>query len=413
MGSPTKLNNPTSDFQSDSINKVGELFQKLRSWRDEREESHRQLSNIISVYNNSVIEGINDLQAKLSEVTNERNHLLATVHNLSGEIRQLSAKLLVQPISEVEEGHEPDTHEAHISDSEMVELVEEQDLGSIKNINELGNKDVSESNRDQKKKYPLNDHGDVNESTINIIGNYDAYCIKQDIVERKITHQVNKLKEEEPKSNGDQGGDKKITCEQCPYETSHKGTMKIHIEGKHKKIKRVTCETCGYATYHKGYLQKHIKSVHGNIRDHVCGECGYATSTRTILKNHILNMHNTGDKKYICDNCPYKAAVKANLRRHVDAKHKNIRDHICKDCGFAASLKESLKTHMVSIHNIGDKKLTCEKCPYTTAHKGHMKTHIQGTHDKVRNHVCKECGHTVFRKRDLERHMKSAHQVQV
>ena len=78
--------------------------------------------------------------------------------------------------------------------------------------------------------------------------------------------------------------------------------------------------------------------------------------------------------------CTYKSALQTNLKRHVDAVHKDLRGHICKECGYAASQKATLNAHMVTIHNIGDKKYNCEKCPYATAYRSRLVTHIQEKH---------------------------------
>ena len=84
---------------------VGNLFNKLSSWSKEREESQKQLSNIICSYNTIVTQGINDMaeglrgfsdmQAQLLAVTDERDSLLATVNNLNDEVKELSDKLAI------------------------------------------------------------------------------------------------------------------------------------------------------------------------------------------------------------------------------------------------------------------------------------------------------------------------------
>ena len=84
---------------------VGYLFNKLSSWSKEREESQKQLSNIICSYNTIVTQGINDMaeglrgfgnmQAQLSAVTYERDSLLATVNKLNDEVKELSDKLVI------------------------------------------------------------------------------------------------------------------------------------------------------------------------------------------------------------------------------------------------------------------------------------------------------------------------------
>ena len=87
--------------QKDSQGEVGDMFKKLSSWM---EETQRQFSNSINSYAQSMGEELNDLaeeicdlETKLSVITKERDDLLNTINNLSGEIRQWSAKLPAMP----------------------------------------------------------------------------------------------------------------------------------------------------------------------------------------------------------------------------------------------------------------------------------------------------------------------------
>ena len=83
--------------QTDCHRQVRGLIQKLSSWRD---ESHRQMSNILSshirsidVGFNGLVEEFSDMQAQVLVLRKERNGLLETVDNLNNEIMQMGAKL--------------------------------------------------------------------------------------------------------------------------------------------------------------------------------------------------------------------------------------------------------------------------------------------------------------------------------
>ena len=39
------------------------------------------------------------------------------------------------------------------------------------------------------------------------------------------------------------------------------------------------------------------------------------------------------------------------------------------ECGYATSRKNELEQHWDAVHNIGDKKFKCEKCPYSSAER--------------------------------------------
>ena len=83
--------------QNEYQSQVRNLIQQLSSWKD---ESHKQMSNILSSHSRSIklgfnglAEEFNDLQAQVSVLREERNVLLETIDNLNNEIRQMGAKL--------------------------------------------------------------------------------------------------------------------------------------------------------------------------------------------------------------------------------------------------------------------------------------------------------------------------------
>ena len=102
----------------DSQIELRNLFDKLRSWR---EESQREFSNIIVNHSSSINQGINslieevcNLKEKLLIITSERNDLLETVDNLSGQNQELFAKLrTVQLLRKPEENYDLDTKDGH------------------------------------------------------------------------------------------------------------------------------------------------------------------------------------------------------------------------------------------------------------------------------------------------------------
>ncbi|KAK8394192.1 hypothetical protein O3P69_006403 [Scylla paramamosain] len=65
------------------------------------------------------------------------------------------------------------------------------------------------------------------------------------------------------------------------------------------------------------FLQQNEKAHH---RDYVCQFCGREFSHRTNLQAHV-RIH-TGEKPFHCLYCPYRTALKGNLKMHSISKHK-------------------------------------------------------------------------------------------
>ena len=106
---------------------VGEMVEKLASWR---EDSHKQMSTIISshcktfdISFNDLVEEFSELQGQVSDLKKEKTVLLDTINNLNGEIRQLGARLMLSEI----ESQEPEHSESNLIDIKD-ELPEVNDL---------------------------------------------------------------------------------------------------------------------------------------------------------------------------------------------------------------------------------------------------------------------------------------------
>ena len=52
------------------------------------------------------------------------------------------------------------------------------------------------------------------------------------------------------------------------------------------------------------------------------------------------------------------------MKRHIEAVHKDKRDHLCEEYGDATSNKSSLTNHMASIHKMGTEKFNIEQGTY-------------------------------------------------
>ena len=89
----------------------------------------------------------------------------------------------------------------------------------------------------------------------------------------------------------------------------------------------------------------------------ICDKCPFSTAHEKALRGHQVTSHKIGDAKFKCELCPYKSNYKTVFMRHIEGVHAKIKDNVCEECGYATMSKQNLKTHKESVHKMGDKKL--------------------------------------------------------
>ena len=82
----------------------------------------------------------------------------------------------------------------------------------------------------------------------------------------------------------------------CEYEATTKGSLKIHTESVHKKIK-FSCNNCDKEYTQQCNLKIHVESVHEKVK-YSCNLCQQAFSLKSDLRIHIESVHE--NVKYPC-----------------------------------------------------------------------------------------------------------------
>merc|ERR1712043_142317 len=64
-----------------------------------------------------------------------------------------------------------------------------------------------------------------------------------------------------------------------------------------------------------------------------CNENSPAASNSKTNSISTFISNDTRSKRYLsCDDCDYKTNVHTNLKHHINAKHKNVKDFQCSHC---------------------------------------------------------------------------------
>ena len=209
----------------------------------------------------------------------------------------------------------------------------------------------------------------------------------------------------------------RFKCNKCPYTSASKSNLKIHVDRVHEKKKNHVCVECGHAVLSKSDLRKHIKNVHAKIKNHMCRECGFAFARRFSLHTHMESVHKltihytSHDKEDVRDVHEKKLVQSDNVEVPPESHRKQTADK-CEECGKVFNTKTGLKQHMMSKHNIGDKKFSCEHCSYAAYYRGHLERHTKEKHEKMKNHTCEQCGYASFLKSNVKKHIETVHKDQ-
>merc|ERR1712020_357713 len=84
-----------------------------------------------------------------------------------------------------------------------------------------------------------------------------------------------------------------------------------------------------------------------------------------------------GDFK--CSICPFDAASKQLLVRHVQAVHEKIKAYKCKYCQYECAKGYNMKVHVRHVHE-KQKGYKCEQCAFEATRKGKLSEHILACH---------------------------------
>ena len=189
----------------------------------------------------------------------------------------------------------------------------------------------------------------------------------------------------------------------------HRGNLKKHVDGVHKKVKRFTCEQCNFSTPYNNALEGHVKAVHDKIKELACGRCEYRTGSRSNLKSHIKAVHDN-IRDFCCGDCSFTTAKLDNLKKHIRVVHEKVKEFKCEECSYRTGLKYNLESHVKSKHNTSKTKdFACVDCDYTTHYKRSMQYHVKAVHDKIKDSECGLCGYRTGNAASLSAHVKFVH----
>ena len=136
-----------------------------------------------------------------------------------------------------------------------------------------------------------------------------------------------------------------------------------HEKMAHRNTKEYPCDLCDSKHIDRRSLMVHMRRVHCNEPVGLKNEtpCQATIKTEEEKRERGDCTLRSDCKKFKCEECPYSSSQHIDLQRHVNAVHKNIKDHVCNLCGYATYHKHALTRHERQVHlNMRDH--ACDEC---------------------------------------------------
>ncbi|XP_068214987.1 uncharacterized protein [Palaemon carinicauda] len=196
-------------------------------------------------------------------------------------------------------------------------------------------------------------------------------------------------------------------CEECGKTFTQKIGLRVHRIYKHGDPKLFQCNNCNFKSATKAKLKRHILT-HYDDRIFTCEVCGMALKTQSTYKNH-MSLH-TNEGKYQCDVCQRGFHHKQYYEDHRNS-HFDIRNHKCFACQMSFKTHRSLKIHVRGVH-LKDKRIKCNICDARFMTNYNLRTHMK-KHERAEElgvqHSCDICNHRFHSEIGLATHRRITH----
>ncbi|CAD5111170.1 DgyrCDS506 [Dimorphilus gyrociliatus] len=232
-------------------------------------------------------------------------------------------------------------------------------------------------------------------------------------------------------------------CEICQQAFRQKIHLQRHTNYKHSN-ERIKCEYCDYlAANADSDLSTHMKRCHP-VEDArkkgleppelQCPQCYSTFTSKKDLQNHAKFHRTQGPElKFSCPHCSFVTDASSRLQRHL-VIHTGEKRFGCSLCEYKANQKEHVLRHMCVVHNVEkatkkkrndeprkkyppsctaslNKVLACNRCDMTFARTLSLYRHVKEQHDMSMvdacgAHTCVACDYSAPTYKALVSHMR-------
>ncbi|XP_075915044.1 uncharacterized protein LOC142908359 [Petromyzon marinus] len=217
-------------------------------------------------------------------------------------------------------------------------------------------------------------------------------CNRQFIFRSSLEHHVQRRHPTKPSNKSHQ-------CDQCPYSTDRKSSLKIH-QRTHTREKPFKCTVCEKAFAHLQHLHNHQRT-HTGEKPFKCTVCEKAFAQLPHLHSHQRT--HTGEKPFKCTVCEKAFAHLQHLHSH-QRTHTGEKPFKCTVCEKAFAQLPHLHSHQRT--HTGEKLFKCPVCEKAFAQLPDLHRH-QRTHTEEKPFKCTVCEKAFARLSDLHSHQRT------
>ncbi|XP_067010895.2 zinc finger protein 93 [Anabrus simplex] len=145
-------------------------------------------------------------------------------------------------------------------------------------------------------------------------------------------------------------------CETCKKLFRTKFSLRCH-SFTHSERRNFCCHICGQLFRTASCLCNHVK-LHSDVKEFVCMLCGKGFHQSNHLDQHVRT--HTGERPYCCKECHHRFVTHCQLKRHIEAVHKQVKKHRCEICDKEFLYNSNFRAHML-MHK-GQKNMKCNFC---------------------------------------------------